>query len=68
MSTLINGTLINDLIETVEKVQTSASGPEFTHEHTCSECGSICLCDWEGCDPNQDGICQACADWKDGRA
>lgn len=50
-----------------QRLDSPASGPQFAHEHTCTGCGSICFCDWDGCDPNSEGMCQACLAWMEGR-
>ena len=70
---MYTGNMVGELTEIVERAEkwndeTPASGPEFAHEHTCSQCGSVCICDWADCDPNEPGTCQACGDWQDGRA
>jgi hypothetical protein len=62
----MSGRLIDGLMSTVEHIEPS-SGPRFSHEHTCSACGSVCFCDWAGCDPTNEGTCQACLSWLEGR-
>lgn len=67
MNALVPQDLTEKVLAVVDEVE-PASGPQFAHEHTCDQCGQICLCDWAGCDPSTPGTCQACIDWQEGRA